>query len=100
MPDMLIFLFTTVSCPNCPGVKKMLTERNIPFLEIDAGTKEGLELARKHGISSVPTVIVAKDQEKAPVARFSGAPEITQNIELLEKGIARICLCSSPDSKK
>lgn len=88
---MLILLFTTVSCPNCPQAKRLLKERNISFLEIDAGTPEGLALARKHHIASVPTVIVVEDQDKALIAQFSGAREIAHHIE---------DLCSSPDSKK
>lgn len=54
-------LFTTATCPKCPATKDMLIAKNIEFEHIDASTKEGLDLARKYGVGSVPTLVVVDD---------------------------------------
>lgn len=55
-------LFTTPSCPNCPTAKNLLGIKGVEFDLVDASTKEGLEMARKFGVSSVPALIVLDDQ--------------------------------------
>jgi len=60
---MLNLLFTTATCPKCPATKDMLIAKNIDFEHVDASTPEGLELARKYGVGSVPTLVVVDGDE-------------------------------------
>jgi ribonucleoside-triphosphate reductase (formate) len=51
-------LFTTPTCPNCPAAKTLLELKELDFELVDASTPEGLNLARKYGVGSVPTFII------------------------------------------
>ena len=51
-----ILLFTTKTCPNCPGAKRQLTAAGIEYKVIDA--EEQSALSQKYGIKSVPTLVV------------------------------------------
>ena len=55
-------LFTTQTCPNCPAAKVFLDVSGIDFDLVDASKPEGLNLARKYGVGSVPTLIVVDDK--------------------------------------
>ena len=50
-------LFYNDHCPGCPPVKNYLKKITIPGEEINAGTSEGLEEARKNNITGTPTVL-------------------------------------------
>jgi len=58
-------LITTQTCPNCSMAKQMLTDTTkLPLAIIDASTDEGFEIAKKYGVSSVPTaVFIDKNDE-------------------------------------
>lgn len=53
----MIKLFSTESCSNCPGIKKMLKEVSLQFTEVDAGTPEGREELFSHGVRAVPYLV-------------------------------------------
>lgn len=52
----------TQGCPYCPAAKDLFRglqkKYKFDYEEIDATTKEGQELVIKHGIMSVPTVLI------------------------------------------
>jgi ribonucleoside-triphosphate reductase (formate) len=55
-------LFTTPTCPNCPAAKVFLDVSGLDFELVDASKPEGLNLARKYGVGSVPTLVVVDDK--------------------------------------
>ena len=57
-------LFTTKTCPNCPAAKDFLDLKGIDYESVDASVPEGLELAKKFGIGTVPTLITTDDNDK------------------------------------
>ncbi|MFW5991311.1 MAG: thioredoxin family protein [Candidatus Nanoarchaeia archaeon] len=66
MFDSFLF-FKTPMCPNCEEIHDWLEENeNVARMgeEVDATTKEGLETAKKYGVSGVPTIVLFKDGEK------------------------------------
>lgn len=56
---MMITLFTTASCSQCPTVLSALDAKGADYRRVDA--EEYPELAAAHGIMSVPTIV---DQER------------------------------------
>ena len=73
-------LFFTPMCPKCPKVKEYMDENTALEKEwVNAGTKEGLELARKYNIMAVPTVIFFDSGEE--VARATSVEEAKRVIE-------------------
>lgn len=57
MPEVKYKLFTTPTCPNCPGIKEFVKTLSIPGEIVNAATTEGAVLAAKFGIMAVPTVL-------------------------------------------
>ncbi|HOX33436.1 MAG TPA: anaerobic ribonucleoside-triphosphate reductase [Spirochaetales bacterium] len=50
-------VFTRAACPNCPPVKNYVVGSGLPATFVDVDLAEGLELARRHGVLSTPTVL-------------------------------------------
>ncbi len=57
---MAVLVYTTPTCPHCRSAKRFLTERNIPFREIDVArsSQAAAELQRKSGQTGVPVIDV------------------------------------------
>ena len=57
---MAVLVYTTPTCPHCRSAKRFLTERRIPFREIDVtrSSQAAAELQRKSGQTGVPVIDV------------------------------------------
>jgi glutaredoxin 3 len=55
-----VVVYTTPSCPHCRSAKRFLSERHIPFQEVDVTKSERSvqELKRKSGQTGVPVIDV------------------------------------------
>jgi len=51
-------MFFSDNCPNCPPVRKVVSELDIPGELYNASTEEGLDEARKYNVFSTPTVVL------------------------------------------
>ena len=54
-PDVVKYLFTTKTCPNCRLAKEYL--KDVDYIPVDA--QENAELAQKFGVMQAPTLVVA-----------------------------------------
>ena len=63
-------LFTTKSCPNCPKAKEEMA--GTPYLKV-LDTTDNMDLARKYGVRSVPTLVVC---ENNAYKTYSGLSDI------------------------
>jgi len=50
-------VFTRAACPNCPPVADYVAGACLAATFVDVDGEEGLELARRHGVLSTPTVL-------------------------------------------
>ena len=76
-------VFTTPTCPNCPAVKEYLSsQEKIKGDFVDASTSDGLDLARKHEVTAVPTVIFFQDDKE--INRAFSKEETQKIIEHVE----------------
>ncbi|MCR5345388.1 MAG: ribonucleoside triphosphate reductase [Lachnospiraceae bacterium] len=57
--DVVKYLFTTKTCPNCALAKEYLKDEK--YVLIDA--EENVELARKYGVMQAPTLVVIEGQQ-------------------------------------
>jgi glutaredoxin-like YruB-family protein len=59
-----IVLYTTSWCPHCKEAKEYLTERKIPFTNVDVEENESaLELiTEKYQARSVPVIVIGNDE--------------------------------------
>lgn len=55
-------LFTMPACSKCPAVKEHMQTLELNGEVINAGDPEGMQEARKHSISTVPTAIFFDEQ--------------------------------------
>lgn len=53
-----MILFTAAWCSSCPGLKKTLDSKYISYDTVDVDTEEGMELAAKHCIRSLPSALI------------------------------------------
>jgi thioredoxin 1 len=57
----MIILFSQPSCVPCkamkPIIQEILSKRKIALKEADVSTNDGMALAEKYGISTVPTLV-------------------------------------------
>jgi glutaredoxin-like YruB-family protein len=75
-----VLVFTTQTCPWCTRVKGYLTQRRVPFREVDVGrdVAAARDLARRTGQTGVPVVeidgkpVVGFDKPK--IDRLLGLP--------------------------
>ncbi len=49
--------FLRGTCPNCPPVKAYMQDVNLPGIQIDVDSAEGLQQAARKGVFAAPTVI-------------------------------------------
>ncbi|MDP2691291.1 MAG: glutaredoxin domain-containing protein [bacterium] len=61
----MFYLFTTSACPNCPRAKEVLASSKLNYSLIDASTTDGLNLARRFSVASVPTLLEVNEQQEA-----------------------------------
>ncbi|AEW05077.1 glutaredoxin [Sulfobacillus acidophilus DSM 10332] len=56
----MVIVYTTPTCPHCKSAKRYLSERKVPFREVDVTrSEEGLKsLKRKSGQTGVPVIDV------------------------------------------
>ena len=72
-------LFFTPSCPKCPAVKSFMKGVKMQGELIDASKPEGLEEARRHDVSTVPTVLFF-DESGRKVGEAGSAEEANAEI--------------------
>ena len=53
-----MILFTASWCSGCSNVKKTLDSKSIAYETIDVDTEEGMELAAKYSIRSLPSALI------------------------------------------
>lgn len=71
--------FYRETCPNCPAVRSLLSRIDLPGVELDIDTDEGMEAAVEHGIYAAPTVIFV-DNEKNEIYRASTVEQLNAQI--------------------
>ncbi len=64
-----IFLFGTKTCPNCKMAKQLLDKAKVKYQYIDA--EENIELSKKHGIKSAPTIIIINKEKEEKITNLS-----------------------------
>jgi len=67
-------------CPKCPKIKEFMDGQGLEKEWIDAAATDGLEKAKKYGISGVPTVIFL-DKDGKEVSRATNLEEIKRIVE-------------------
>ena len=68
--------FFRETCPNCPPVRTLLEDLEIPGSEMDVDTEEGTRGALEYGIYTTPTVIFF-DSTGEEVCRASSTGELS-----------------------
>lgn len=71
--DTELILFTTATCPNCPGAKEALNNAGIIYEALDAQANR--DLARKYAIFQAPTLVIRKGDA---VEKLVGATAIKE----------------------
>ena len=72
-----IMLFGTKTCPNCKMAKMMLDGAHIAYEWIDA--EENVDLTKKFGIKSAPTLVVMKNDGFTAYENASNIKAFTEN---------------------
>ncbi len=72
--EVVRYLFTTKTCPNCAIAKETL--KDVKYVLIDA--EENVELARKYGVMQAPTLIVIEGQQ---ATKYVNASNIAKYVE-------------------
>lgn len=72
--EVVRYLFTTKTCPNCALAKETL--KDVKYVLIDA--EENVELARKYGVMQAPTLIVIEGQQ---ATKYVNASNIARYVE-------------------
>ena len=76
--DKQVYLFTQKTCPNCPKAKEEM--EGTPYLRVlDAA--ENMDLARKFGIRSVPTVVVCENNAYKTYSGLSDIIDFKKNLK-------------------
>ena len=67
-----ITIYSTPTCPYCNIAKKFLTEKNIPYTDIDVAidNHKAEEMVRKSGQMGVPVIAVEKDGKEEIIIGF------------------------------
>lgn len=53
-----MIIFTAAWCSSCSGLKKTLDSKSISYDTVDVDSEEGMELAAKHSIRSLPSALI------------------------------------------
>jgi glutaredoxin len=56
-----MIIFTANWCSACHGLKKTLDSKSIPYETVDVDSEDGMELAAKHSIRSLPSALIDGD---------------------------------------
>ena len=83
-----IEVFTSPTCPHCPGAKKAVEEvvskrDDVSYRELSTVTKEGSEKAKAFQIYSVPTIFI-KGPAVDEILAIRGVPSIEKLNELID----------------
>ena len=73
-PDVVKYLFTTKTCPNCRLAKEYL--KDMDYIPVDA--QENAELAQKFGVMQAPTLVVADGDSFTRYANASNIRKYAQ----------------------
>ena len=73
-PDVVKYLFTTKTCPNCRLAKEYL--KDLDYIPVDA--QENAELAQKFGVMQAPTLVVADGDSFTRYANASNIRKYAQ----------------------
>ena len=73
-PDVVKYLFTTKTCPNCRLAKEYL--KDMDYIPVDA--QENAELAQKYGVMQAPTLVVADGDSFTRYANASNIRKYAQ----------------------
>ena len=73
-PDVVKYLFTTKTCPNCRLAKEYL--KDVDYIPVDA--QENAELAQKFGVMQAPTLVVADGDSFTRYANASNIRKYAQ----------------------
>jgi glutaredoxin 3 len=81
-------VYTTSWCPYCVQAKRLLTERKIPFEEIDCENDDALRawLVKTTGQRTVPQIFIGDE----PVGGYSDISALDKKGLLVEKVTGRI----------
>lgn len=53
-----VIVYSASWCSGCKTVKKILTQKEIPFTEVDIDTEDGMFKAKELGIRNIPVTFV------------------------------------------
>ncbi len=73
-PDVVKYLFTTQTCPNCRLAKEYL--KDVDYIPVDA--QENAELAQKYGVMQAPTLVVVDGDSFTRYANASNIRKYAQ----------------------
>ncbi len=76
----MLYLFTLPSCSSCHTAKKLIEEKSLATVFIDASKPEGVHLARKYQVMHVPTLLKT-DADENLIFCASGIEEITAYLD-------------------
>jgi protein-disulfide isomerase len=92
MAELAIEVFTSPTCPHCPGAviaTEELLKNNpelaekIKWAELSTASVEGSRKAREYGIRSVPTIILTN--KKGEKGGYVGAPTQKTYLKIVEE---------------
>ena len=69
--------FYATWCGPCKALEKRLKELKIPYVNIDVETDDGVKMAEKYKVQSVPTLVLVS-QTGAALRKLVGAVSIEQ----------------------
>lgn len=66
-----MLLFTGKNCPACSQLKNRIKHLKLTdkVEEVDTGTEEGMELAKKYDVRAIPAILVLRDGAVQDVLR-------------------------------
>jgi len=53
-----MIIFTSSWCSACHGLKKTFDSKSVPYETVDVDSGEGMDLAAKHAIRSLPSALI------------------------------------------
>jgi hypothetical protein len=75
---MLLKMFTSKTCPNCPKAHEFADSLTIPVSKYDISEREGLAEAAFHGFQSVPSFVLESMDEKILATWVNKIPTLTE----------------------
>lgn len=88
MEKSIIEIFTSPTCPHCPGALELAREveqerKDVEVVELSTTTQEGIKKAQEFNVMTVPTIFV-KGQEHNEILGFRGTPSKERLIKAVE----------------